>query len=96
MDELKKLLLTAVGAAAISMEKVEDALKELMEKGSLTVKEGKELQEELRRQKKDTKASTMDKEHLLQMMNELSFADKREVDALQERIAKLEAQLKDS
>lgn len=95
MDELKKLLLTAVGAAAISMEKVEDALKELMEKGSLTVKEGKELQEELRRQKKDTKASTMDKEHLLQMMNELSFADKREVDALQERIAKLEAQLKD-
>ncbi len=96
MDELKKLLLTAVGAAAISMEKVEDALKELMEKGSLTVKEGKELQEELRRQKKDTKASTMDKEHLLQMMNELSFADKREVDALKERIAKLEAQLKDS
>lgn len=95
MDELKKLLLTAVGAAAISMEKAEDALKELMEKGSLTVKEGKELQEELRRRKKDTESSTMDKEHLLHMMNELSFADKREVDDLKERIASLEAKLKD-
>lgn len=95
MDELKKLLLTAVGAAAISMEKAEDALKELMEKGSLTVKEGKELQEELRRRRKDAQASLVEKEDLLHMMNELSFADKREVDDLKERIASLEAKLKD-
>lgn len=47
-DGLKKVLLAGIGAAAISGEKTQEVLKKLVEKGELTVEQGKALNEELK------------------------------------------------
>ncbi len=47
-EELKKVLLAGIGATAMTAEKSADLLKELVEKGELTVEQGKVLNQELR------------------------------------------------
>ena len=49
MDELKKVLLAGIGLTSMTLEKADTFVKELVEKGRLTVEEGKELQSELKR-----------------------------------------------
>lgn len=51
---LKTLLLAGVGAAALTVDKSQDILKDLVERGELTVEQGKVLNQELKR--KITKA----------------------------------------
>ncbi len=48
-NELKKIFLAGVGAVAVSAEKSKELLDELVEKGELTVEQGKVLNEELKR-----------------------------------------------
>lgn len=93
MEELKKLLLTTVGAAAISIEKIDSTVTDLIEKGKLSVKEGKELREELIRKKKDAEEETLTKEKLDGIIDSLNFAGRRELELLEERVAKLEEKL---
>ncbi len=50
MDEFKKILLAGIGLTSMTVEKTETFLKDLVDKGRLTVAEGKELQTELKRQ----------------------------------------------
>ena len=49
LEEMKKLCLAAVGAAAITYDKTIDIINDLVEKGKITVEEGKELSEELKK-----------------------------------------------
>ena len=49
MDELKKIFLAGVGITSTSIEKAEKLINEMVEKGRVTVQEGKELQTELTR-----------------------------------------------
>lgn len=90
MEELKKLLLTAVGAAAISVEKIDSTVTELIEKGKLSVKEGKELREELLRRKKESEEDLVKKDDLNQIIDSLNLAGKRDVELLEERVRLLE------
>ena len=90
MEELKKLLLTAVGAAAISVEKIDSTVTELIEKGKLSVKEGKELREELLRRKKETEEDLVKKDDLNQIIDSLNLAGKRDLELLEERVRRLE------
>ena len=53
MNELKKVLLAGIGLSAMTVEKTDAFVKDLVEKGRLTVEEGKELQQELKRQGKE-------------------------------------------
>lgn len=53
-DNLKKLLLAGIGAVAVTAEKSKDVLDELVEKGELTVEQGKALNEELKHNIKKT------------------------------------------
>ncbi|MCF0239978.1 MAG: hypothetical protein HUJ62_06030, partial [Streptococcus gallolyticus] len=53
MDELKKVLLAGIGLTSMTLEKADAFVKELVEKGRLTVEEGKELQSELKRKGED-------------------------------------------
>jgi polyhydroxyalkanoate synthesis regulator phasin len=94
MEELKKLLLSAVGAAAISVEKIDSTVTELIEKGKLSVKEGKELREELVRRKKESEEDLVKKEDLNGIIDSLNLVSKRELELLEERVAKLEEQMK--
>lgn len=95
MEELKKLLLSAVGAAAISIEKIDSTITELIEKGKLSVKEGKELREELVRRKKETEEDLVRKEDLNELIGSLNLVSKRELELLEERVVKLENQRKE-
>lgn len=53
-ENLKKLLLAGIGAVAVTAEKSKDVLEELVEKGELTVEQGKALNEELKHNIKKT------------------------------------------
>jgi len=93
MEELKKLLLTAVGAAAISVEKIDSTVTELIEKGKLSVKEGKELREELLRRKKESEEDLVKKDDLNQLFDSLNLAGKRDLELLEERVRRLEEKI---
>ena len=47
-DNIKKVILAGIGAAATTAEKSKDLLDEMIEKGELTVEQGKVLNEELK------------------------------------------------
>ena len=47
-DNIKKVILAGIGAAAATAEKSKDLLDEMIEKGELTVEQGKVLNEELK------------------------------------------------
>ncbi|KAA9218697.1 MULTISPECIES: hypothetical protein [Aerococcus] len=49
MDNLKKLFLAAVGGTSLTLEKAQEMIKQAIDKGQITVQEGKELTEDLKR-----------------------------------------------
>ena len=53
-DNIKKILLAGIGAVAVTAEKSKDLLDEMVEKGELTVEQGKVLNEELKHNIKKT------------------------------------------
>lgn len=53
-ENVKKLLLAGVGAVAVTAEKSKEILDDLVEKGELTVEQGKVLNEELKHNIKQT------------------------------------------
>ncbi len=53
-DSVRKLLLAGIGAVAATAEKSKDLLEDLVEKGELTVEQGKVLNEELKHNIKKT------------------------------------------
>ena len=48
-DGIKKFVLMGIGAAAMTVEKSQQMVDELVKKGELTVEQGKELNQELKR-----------------------------------------------
>ena len=48
-DGLKKLVLMGIGAAALTAEKSQQIVDELVKRGEITVEQGKELNQELKR-----------------------------------------------
>ncbi len=53
-DNIKKLMLAGIGAAAVTAEKSKELLEEMAEKGKLTVEQGKVPNEELKHNIKKT------------------------------------------
>lgn len=53
-DGLKKFLLVGIGAAAVTVEKSQQVVDELVKKGEITVEQGKELNKELQHNVKKT------------------------------------------
>lgn len=53
-DGLKKILLAGVGAVALTAEKATEILEEMVEKGEITVEQGKALNQELKRTVKES------------------------------------------
>jgi polyhydroxyalkanoate synthesis regulator phasin len=46
-DVFKKIVFTGIGLAAVSKEKIEDSIKEMIAKGSVTEQEGRKFVEEM-------------------------------------------------
>ncbi|WP_431770575.1 phasin family protein [Streptococcus gallolyticus] len=91
MDELKKVLLAGIGLTSMTLEKADAFVKELVEKGRLTVEEGKELQSELKRKGEDETKELLDQ--LDVKTKTVQYATKEDVSRLED---KLDALLKQS
>lgn len=59
-EDLKKILLAGVGAVAITAEKSAEVIGQLVEKGQLTVEQGKVLNEELKHSAREKVKSALD------------------------------------
>lgn len=99
INDLKKMLLAGVGAVATTYEKASEVVDELVQKGKLTVDEGKELSEELKRNfttkatEKINEIKPINKENLEKTISELGYVKKEELDKLRVRIEFLENKL---
>ena len=90
-ENIKKLLLAGVGAVAVTAEKSKELLDEMVEKGELTVEQGKVLNEELKHNikqkvqdvtgKKDAELSDEDISDLIDRMTP------EQIRALKEKLA---------
>lgn len=60
MDGLRKMFLAGVGAVAVGAEKTQEVVGELVQKGELTVEQGKTLNQELTRKAKEVIENTSD------------------------------------
>lgn len=93
---IKKTLLTGVGLAVMTKDKIEELAKELVQKGELSEKEGKEFIEEL--QKKSEQAGkdleTRIDRLVQKAMERLNVATKDDVAQLSARIGRLEQEKK--
>jgi polyhydroxyalkanoate synthesis regulator phasin len=93
IEMLKKTLLAGVGATVVTAEKVEAALSDLVDRGRLSADEAKEtaskIANESKKEFEEARSSLSDLfEEWLERAN---VAAKRDVDALEARVAVLEA-----
>lgn len=106
LEEAKKIVLAGVGAAAMTYDKSVEIVEQLVAKGKITVEEGKELSEELKRDVKEKAENVrlkanekiegirpITKEDMTEILKELNFATKEEVLELKNKIKQLEEKL---
>ena len=95
-ENIKKLLLAGVGAVAVRAEKSKELLDEMVEKGELTVEQGKVLNEELKHNIKKTVKENVNAGEKKTASEEVSeLLDKmtpEQIAALKEQIEKKEAE----
>ena len=92
MNDLKKVLLAGIGWTAMTVDKADSFVKELVEKGRLTVEEGKELEQELKRQSKEEAQEFLAK--LDAKKSSVEYATKDDVKRLEEKLDALLSQNK--
>lgn len=85
-DGLKKLLLASVGAVALTAEKADELVGTLVEKGELTVEQGKELNKELKRTYKEHKEGSSAPKNMEDFVGSLSEEELKNLkDALKDK-----------
>jgi polyhydroxyalkanoate synthesis regulator phasin len=96
-DIIKKVMLTGVGLAAMTKDKVEELAKELAEKGKLSEKEGKKLVDDLlKKSEKAKKDLEKDIEKVVKnTIKKMNLVSAEELSDLRKRIKKLEDALKE-
>ena len=92
MNDLKKVLLAGIGLTAMTVDKADSFVKELVEKGRLTVEEGKELEQELKRQSKEEAQEFLN--ILDAKKSSVEYATKEDVKRLEEKLDALLSQNK--
>ena len=97
VDDLKNILLAGLGAAAYTYEKSKKVVDDMVEKGKLTLEEGKELSEELKRnmKEKESKYIPVTKDEMISLFKEMNFATKDDLQDIKIRLAKLEQEKQD-
>jgi polyhydroxyalkanoate synthesis regulator phasin len=92
VEELKNVLLAGLGSAAYTYEKSKKIVDEMVVKGKLTLEEGKQLSEELKRNIKDVevKVKPLTKADMAELLKEMNFASKDDLEEIKTRLTKLE------
>jgi len=93
LDAIHKMFLAGVGLAAMTKDKIDEHIKELVEKGKLTEKEGREIADEMLKKSKQAKEDLEKQVEKLvqQTLQTLQIASKEDIEKLSARIEKLEA-----
>ncbi len=96
IDLIKKTVLAGVGAAALTKEKAEGALGELVDKGKLSATEAKETAEKIAEDgKREFESSTNQlQEKFDELLSKAGFNQSKRRDELETKIGDLEARLK--
>jgi len=91
-DIIKKTMLTGVGLAAMTRDKIEEMAKELTEKGEMTEKEGRELVDELVKKSEKAKKDLETKmEGIVEkVLGKMNLATKEDISKLEKRLKRLE------
>lgn len=95
IELVKKTLLTGVGVAALTKEKIEEVAKDFVEKGKMTEQEGRDLVDDL---VKRSDESRIELQKLIEgkvqtILEKMDLAKKSEVDALKNEIEELRGAL---
>jgi len=90
-DLLKKVILAGIGTLSLTYEKANALVKELIEKGQITVEQGKQINEELKRVMDNKQASVESK--IEEYINSLNLATKSDIENLIKRIEALEKKI---
>ena len=92
VNDLKNIILAGIGSAAYTYEKAGKVIDDFVAKGKLTVEEGKELSEELKRNivTKTDAIKPLNKEDLVEVLKSMNFATKDDLTSINQRINNLE------
>lgn len=93
---LKKVLLAGIGAVAVTAEKADEIIRELVKKGEITVEQGKVLNEELKHRAQEAAKKAQPTEPLAAPPKKAPEVDvgamsREEREALKKKIEELEA-----
>lgn len=86
-----RVLLAAVGAAALTKEEVENFVEKLVERGEIAEKDGKKLMRDVmaKRKKEAKKAEDQLESRLEELLGRMSVPSKGDIDALSAKITEL-------
>jgi len=94
LNELKKAALVGVGGTALAVEKTVDQIDQLVDKGKLSVNEGKQLTRELvKRSDKNENITDQDREQLEAMLIDMNVAQRKDIEELENKVDRLEEKL---
>jgi poly(hydroxyalkanoate) granule-associated protein len=92
MDFVKKSMLIGVGLATLTREKVEQTINELIEKGEMSEKEGKDAVDDLMKKSKEVTKGLTEKveKTVTDTLNKLNIPTRKEFAELKEKIKQME------
>ena len=90
-EDMKKIMLAGIGAVATTVEKSQDLVDKLIEKGELTVEQGKAINEELKRKKKSTDLEQKQQtEKATLIIEQLESLNEEELAAVKKKLSEME------
>jgi len=94
-DLIRKTILAGVGFAAVTKDKAEQLVKEYIEKGEITEKEGKELVDDLIKKSEQARTDfeTKLEDTIRKVLKKMNIATREDVSALDDRIKSMEQKL---
>ena len=101
-NDLKNILLAGIGAVAVTAEKADEVIKELVKKGEITLEQGKALNEELKhnikstvKEKVNVKVKTSSPEELDELLDKMTPEQmallKQRIDEMEKKQEEFEA-----
>ncbi|GIV96855.1 MAG: poly(hydroxyalkanoate) granule-associated protein [Herpetosiphonaceae bacterium] len=100
-DMVRRMMLAAVGAVAMSRDEMEQLVNKLVERGEIAEREGRQLiREVLERRKRqadklEQKVESDVESRVEQLLSRLNIPTKRDIEELSEKIAQLNARIED-
>ena len=91
IELVKKALLTGVGVASLTKEKIEEVARDFVEKGKMSEQEGRELVDDLVLRSDESRIELQKQisEKVEAILEKMDLAKKSEVDALKLEVAEL-------